>query len=130
MAETHLPWGERESLPWRGQRLWRGVDSRPGVQVPTGGFGLDGGERPGEEVVGSPASFPGRGRAVGGCPRALWGAVCTVAWPQQVLPHHEKQTRNKQFSPRGAAWLPGEQGASPGRLAERSLLRWLGGQGF
>lgn len=121
---------EREPALARAAAVARCRQSRPGVQVPTGGFGLDGRERPGEEVVGSPASFPGRGGAVGGCPQALWGAVCTVAWPQQVLPHHEKQTRNNQFSPRGAAWLPGEQGASPGRLAERCLLRWLGGQGF
>lgn len=91
--------GKRESLPWRGQRLSaRCRRSRAGVQVAAGGFGLDGRERPGEEVVGSPASSPGRGRAVGSYPQTLWGAVCTVAWPQQVLPHHEKQTRNKQFS--------------------------------
>lgn len=131
MAETHLPWGERESLPWRGQRLWRGVDRVAQVcRCPLVASGWMTGRDLGKRwwaVL--PPSLGGAGRWV--AIPGLCGGQC-VLWPGHnrcYLTMRSKPEINSSVR-RGAAWLAGEQGASPGRLAERSLLRWLGGQGF
>lgn len=53
--------GERKSWPWWGQ------------QVPVGAAGRQRGDRGAGRT---PASFLGKGREAGGCPRALCGAHC------------------------------------------------------